>query len=151
MLESPMFPRSGRLALDGDADRGVFPGRYGGAVWNGWDCPAFPLASVVAMAERFRHDDGGAVIRVTPSEDPALPVVTMLSGPDDCDWPSLERWPDEVQSPVSIDGVPHWTIGAWGWVWSALETCTAPGCDADAWADGECEAHYYADATGGAQ
>lgn len=138
---SSLYPRTALAAIDGDAERGAYPCRLGGAYWNGWDCPAFPLASVRAMAAAMRHDDGTPVIRLEETADPDAPRVVMVSGPDDCDWPSLERWPDTVHDAIVIDGVRHWTIGAWGWVWSEVPVCAEAGCEAFGYWNGRCETH----------
>lgn len=116
------------VAIEGDPERGVFPALVmRDQRWNGWACPVFPIASVLAIRTAFGMDGSGddaplSEETFTVDSTGPVPVVTMHG--DEWDAP-------EVLAPVILDGTAYWPIGTGGWVWLEVE----PPCEQCAWSD----------------
>lgn len=72
--------------------------------WNGWACPGFTREECFKMIDSpylcdMKYDEARDVF------------VIQLDGAEE---------PEEY-SPITIDGVKYYPIGAWGWTWSRYE------------------------------
>lgn len=106
------------VALEGDPTRGTFDALVmRGQRWNGWACPVFPIASVLAIRTAFGMDgssDDAPLSEETFTVDSTGPVPVVTMSGDGWDAP-------EVLAPVILEGVPYWPIGTGGWVWLEAE------------------------------
>jgi hypothetical protein len=82
-----------------------------GRRWNGWECPLFPMSSVLSLRDRLEEE------REYDPEGPRIAVegerVTL--------YPRTDQDPDDepsVYEPVMVEGVAHWPVGAMEWTWS---------------------------------
>lgn len=109
-LDAPAAPaglRPALVAIDGDADRGVFPALVPARRWNGWAVPLFDRSAVDGIAERERRDDGTPALRWSSAD--VLLEAQESEGPTY--WVTVPR--------VTIGGMSYWQVGD-GWVWAEL-------------------------------
>jgi len=82
-----------------------------GRRWNGWECPLFPLSSVLALRDRLEEEREWDLAgpRITVEGD----RVTLHQRTDQD--PDAEA---SAYDPVMVEGVAYWPVGAMDWCWS---------------------------------
>lgn len=113
------------VAIDGDADRGVYRAMVERSRWNGWARAWFSLEECerMAAAADMALGDGSSAVRVS---DSGLVLVGDEDGDGEggaVDWHAAAR--------LEVDGVTLYRVGD-GWVWDEVDALEGDDDDDDA-------------------